>query len=133
MEEHIYQPYDVRMAEDGEIVAIVEPDSYLKEMIENKESYFELEIDVDYDEEENEAFLMISLHKDNGQIFMAFPYGEAWDALIEKGTITVALISPLDLENGNVADAITLSLDLSDFDRGFIEGASKMWEAIAEE
>lgn len=133
MEEHIYQPYDVRMAEDGEIVAIVEPDSYLKEMIENKESYFELEIDVDYDEEENEAFLMISLHKDNGQIFMAFPYGEAWDALIEKGTIIVALISPLDLENGNVADAITLSLDLSDFDRGFIEGAFKMLEAITEE
>jgi hypothetical protein len=133
MEEHIYQPYDVRMAEDGEIVAIVEPDSYLKEMIEDKENCFELEIDVDYDEEENEAFLMISLHKNNGQIFMAFPYGEAWDALIEKGTITVALISPLDLENGNVSDAITLSLDLDDFDRDFIEGASKMWEAVIQE
>ena len=133
MEEHIYQPYDVRMAEDGEIVAIIEPDSYLQEMIENKTTPFELEIDVDFDEEENEAFLMISLHKDNGQIFMAFPYGEAWDALVENGIITVALITPLDLESGNVSNALTLSLEIDEFDKGFIEGASKMLEAITQE
>jgi len=133
MEEHIYQPYDVRMAEDGEIVAIVEPDSYLIEVIENKKSYFELEVDVDFDEEEKEAFLMITLHKDNAQIFIAFPYGEAWDALVENGTITIALLSPADLENGKVSDTITISLDLDDFDRGFIEGASKMLESISGE
>jgi len=133
MEGHLYQPYDVRMAEDEEIIAIVEPDSYLQEMIENTDSHWELEIDVDYDEEENEAFLMIALHKDNGQIFMAFPYGEAWDALVERGVLTVALISPSDLEHGNVTDAVTVSLELDDFDRGFIEGASKMWQSVVKE
>ena len=128
--EHIYQPFDVRITDDEEIIAIVEPDSYLEEMIENHKTCWEIELDVDYDEESEEAYLMVTLHKDNGQIFMAFPYGEAWDALSEKGTITVALLTQYDLDHGDVHDAITISLELDEHLKGFIEGAGRMWEAV---
>jgi len=130
MEEHVYEPFDVRMTDDGEIIAIVEPDSYLKQMIENEEDYWELEVDVDYDTETDEAYIMISLHKDNGQIFMAFPYGEAWDALIDKGILTIALLTQFDLDHGNVEDAITVSIEIDEFNKGFIAGAARMWESI---
>ncbi|RMA93068.1 hypothetical protein [Hydrogenothermus marinus] len=130
MEEHIYQPFDVRMAEDGEIIAIVEPESYLKQMIENEETCWEMEVDVDYDNETDEAYLMIFLHKDNGQIFIALPYGEAWDALIDKGVITIALLTQFDLDHGDVSDAITISIEIDEFNKGFIAGASRMWEAV---
>ena len=130
--EHIYQPFDVRITDDEEIIAIVEPDSYLEEMIENHETCWEIELDVDYDEESEEPYLMVTLHKDNGQIFMAFPYGEAWDALSEKGTITVALLTQYDLDHGDVHDAITISLELDEHLKGFIEGAGRMWESVQE-
>ena len=130
MEEHVYQPFDVRMTDDGELIAIIEPDSYLKQMIENEESCWELEVDVDYDTETNEAYLMIFLHKDNGQIFMAFPYGEAWDALIDKGVVTIALLTQFELEHEDVHDAITVSIEVDEFNQGFIAGASRMWESV---
>ncbi|NPA17061.1 hypothetical protein [Persephonella sp.] len=133
MEEHIYQPYDVRMSEEEEIIAIVEPDSYIKEMISNEETCWEIDVDVDYDEEEHEPYLMVTLHKDNGQIFMAFPYGEAWDALSEKGVISIVLLTQFDLDHGNTSDAITITLELDPFLKGYIAGASRMWEAISEE
>ncbi|WP_457624278.1 hypothetical protein [Persephonella sp.] len=133
MEEHIYQPYDVRMSEEEEIIAIVEPDSYIKEMISNEETCWEIDVDVDYDEEEHEPYLMVTLHKDNGQIFMAFPYGEAWDALSEKGVISIVLLTQFDLDHGNTFDAITITLELDPFLKGYIAGASRMWEAISEE
>ncbi len=128
--EHTYQPYDVRMTEDEEIIAIVEPDSYLKEMIENEETCWEIELDVDYDEETEEPYLVVYISKDNGQIVMAFPYGEAWDALSEKGVITIALLTQFDLDHGNVSDAITVTMELDEHLKGFIEGASRMWEAL---
>ncbi|WP_456393695.1 hypothetical protein [Persephonella sp.] len=133
VEEHIYQPYDVRMSEEEEIIAIVEPDSYIKEMISNEETCWEIDVDVDYDEEEHEPYLMVTLHKDNGQIFMAFPYGEAWDALSEKGVISIVLLTQFDLDHGNTSDAITITLELDPFLKGYIAGASRMWEAISEE
>ena len=132
MEEHVYQPFDVRMSDDGEIIAIIEPDSYLQQMIENEESCWELEVDVDYDNETDEAYLIISLHKDNGQVFMAFPYGEAWDALIDKGVITIALLTQFDLDHGNVEDAISISVEIDEFNKGFIAGAARMWESVRE-
>ncbi|ACO04105.1 MAG TPA: hypothetical protein DEP48_04725 [Persephonella sp.] len=133
MEQHIYHPFDVRMTEDEEIIAIVEPDSYIQEMIENDKTCWEVDVDVDYDEEEHEPYLMVTLLKDNGQIFMAFPYGEAWDALSEKGVITVALLTQFDLDHGNVHDAITISIELDPFLKGYIAGAERMWEAVSEE
>ena len=133
MEEHIYQPFDVRMADDGEIIAIIEPDSYLQQMIEDENTPWEMEVDVDYDLETDESYLMIFLHKDNGQIFMAFPYGEAWDALVEKGVLTIALLSQFDLDHGNVDNAMTLSIEVDDFNKGFIEGASRMIEAVSDD
>lgn len=133
MEEHIYQPYDVRMSEEGEIIAIVEPDSYIKEMIENEKTCWEIDVDVDYDEEENEPYLMITLHKDNGQIFMAFPYGEAWDALSERGIISVVLLTQFDLDHGDTSGAITVTVELDGFLKGYIAGAGRMWEAVSEE
>ena len=133
MEEHIYQPYDVRMSEEGEIIAIVEPDSYIKEMIENKETPWEVDVDVDYDEEENEPYLMVTLHKDNGQVFMAFPYGEAWDALSEKGLISIVLLTQFDLDHGDTSSAITVTVELDGFLKGYIAGALRMWEAVSEE
>ncbi len=128
--EHTYQPYDVRMTEDEEIIAIVEPDSYLKEMIENEETCWEIEMDVDYDEETEEPYLVIYLSKDNGQIVMAFPYGEAWDALSEKGVITIALLTQFDLDHGNTSDAITVTVEIDEHFKGFVEGAGRMWEAF---
>ena len=128
--EHIYQPYDVRMTDDEEIIAIVEPDSYLKKMIENEETCWEIELDVDYDEETEEPYLVIYLSKDNGQVVMAFPYGEVWDALSEKGVITIALLTQFDLDHGNVSDAITVTVELDEHLKGFTEGASRMWEAL---
>ncbi|EDP74272.1 hypothetical protein, partial [Hydrogenivirga sp. 128-5-R1-1] len=118
--------------DDGEIIAIIEPDSYLQQMIENEESCWELEVDVDYDNETDEAYLIISLHKDNGQVFMAFPYGEAWDALIDKGVITIALLTQFDLDHGNVEDAISISVEIDEFNKGFIAGAARMWESVRE-
>lgn len=64
---------------------------------------------------------------------MAFPYGEAWDALSEKGVITVALLTQFDLDHGNVHDAITISIELDPFLKGYIAGAERMWEAVSEE
>lgn len=61
MEQHIYHPFDVRMTEDEEIIAIVEPDSYIQEMIENDKTCWEVDVDVDYDEEEHEPYLMVTL------------------------------------------------------------------------
>jgi hypothetical protein len=133
VEEHIYQPYDVRMSEEGEIIAIVEPDSYIKEMIENKDTCWEVDVDVDYDEEEHEPYLMLTLHKDNGQVFMAFPYGEAWDALSEKGVVSIVLLTQFDLDHGDTSDAITVTVELDGFLKGYIAGASRMWEAVSEE
>ncbi len=133
MEEHIYQPYDVRMSEEGEIIAIVEPDSYIKEMIENKKTCWEIDVDVDYDEEENEPYLMLTLHKDNGQVFMAFPYGEAWDALSEKGVVSIVLLTQFDLDHGDTSNAITVTVELDGFLKGYIAGALRMWEAVSEE
>ena len=130
MEEHVYEPFDVRMTDDGEIIAIVEPDSYLKQMIENEEGCWELEVDVDYDTETDEAYVMISLFKNNGKIFMVFPYGEAWDALIDRGVLTIALLTQFDLDHGNVEDAITVSIEIDEFNKGFISGAARMWESI---
>ncbi len=133
MEQHVYHPYDVRISEDEEIVVILEPDSYLKEMIENKETCWEVEVDVYYDDDEHEPYLLVIIHKDNGRIEMAFPYGEAWDALSEKGVITIVLITQFDLDHRNFDDAITISIDLDNFIKGYIAGAMRMWEAVSEE
>ncbi len=134
MEKHTYQPFDVRMTDDGEIIAIVEPDSYLKQLIETEDEKkcWELEMDVNYDEEDNEAYLIIILTKDNGQIVMQFPYGEAWEALVDKGVITIALLTQFDLDHGNVEDAITMTIEIDEFNKGFIAGAARMWEAVSE-
>jgi len=133
MEQHVYHPYDVRISEDEEIVAILEPDSYIKEMIENEKTCWEVEVDVDYDEDEHEPYLIVILHKDNGRIEMGFPYGEVWDALSEKGIITLVLLTQFDLDHGNLEDAITVTISMDNFIKGYIAGAMRMWEAISEE
>ncbi len=133
MEEHVYHPYDVRIAEDEELVVIVDPDSYIKEMIENQETCWEVEVDVDYDEDEHEPYLVVILHKDNGRVEMAFPYGEAWEALSEKGVITIVLLTQFDLDHGNFNDAITISITIDNYLKGYIAGAMRLWEAISEE
>lgn len=133
MEELVFHPYDVRMSEEGEIIAIVEPDEYLKEMIENKETCWEVDIDVDYDEEEHEPYLLVTLLKDKGQISMAFPYGEAWEALSEKGVISVVLLTQFDLDHGDTSEAISITVEIDGFLKGYIAGAMRMWEAVSEE
>ncbi|WP_029522268.1 hypothetical protein [Persephonella sp. KM09-Lau-8] len=133
MEELVFHPYDVRMSEEGEIIAIVEPDEYLKEMIENKETCWEVDIDVDYDEEEHEPYLMVTLLKDKGQIAMAFPYGEAWEALSEKGVISIVLLTQFDLDHGDTSDLISITVEIDGFLKGYIAGAMRMWEAVSEE
>ncbi len=133
MEQHVYHPYDVRISEDEEIVAILEPDSYIKEMIENEKTCWEVEVDVDYDEDEHEPYLIVILHKDNGRVEMGFPYGEVWDALSEKGIITLVLLTQFDLDHGNLEDAITVTISMDNFIKGYIAGAMRMWEAISEE
>ncbi|NPA54020.1 MAG: MmgE/PrpD family protein [Aquificae bacterium] len=133
MEQHVYHPYDIRISEDEEIIAIVEPDSYIKEMIENKETCWEVEVDVDYDEDEHEPYLIIILHKDNGRIEIELPYGESWEALSEKGVITIVLLTQFDLDHGDLSDAITISINLDEYIKGYVSGATRMWEAVSEE
>ena len=133
MEQHVYHPYDIRISEYEEIIAIVEPYSYIKEMIENKETCWEVEVDVDYDEDEHEPYLIIILHKDNGRIEIELPYGESWEALSEKGVITIVLLTQFDLDHGDLSDAITISINLDEYIKGYVSGATRMWEAVSEE
>ncbi|MDQ7056192.1 MAG: hypothetical protein Q9M89_06915 [Persephonella sp.] len=64
---------------------------------------------------------------------MAFPYGEAWDVLSEKGLVSVVLLTQFDLDHGNTSDAITVTVELDGFLKGYIAGALRMWESVSEE
>ena len=129
---HVYQAYDIRITDDNEVIAIVEPDSYLKELVEDKSECWELDMDVEFDEEEKELYLVINLYKKNGEIHILLPYGEAWDALIEKGTLTIALLTEYDLEFKDLSDAILLTVEINEFYQGFIVGAERTWEEITD-
>ena len=129
---HVYQAYDIRITDENEVIAIVEPDSYLKELVEDKSECWELDMDVEFDEEEKELYLVINLYKKNGEIYILLPYGEAWDALIEKGTLTIALLTEYDLEFKDLSDAILLTVEINEFYQGFIVGAERTWEEITD-
>ncbi len=132
MENKTYYPYDIKIAEEGEIVVFVEPDSYIKELISSDECW-EIDIDISFDEEEGEPDLLITIFKEKAKIDIIIPYdSESWDLLSEKGIIVLALVSEFDYDHSNFENAITLTIETDDFFKGFVEGASKMWEEISE-
>jgi hypothetical protein len=132
-EELVFYPYEVKIADTEELFIFVEPNSYLKEAVDDKSKCWEFEINATYDEEKGEPDLIITLKKGNVRIDIVLPYGESWEALAEKGIISVVLLSYLDYENRKFDDSITLTLQLDDFSKGFSAGAMELWEAISEE
>jgi len=132
-EDLVFYPYEVKIADTEELFIFVEPNSYLKEAIEDKSECWEFELNATYDEEKGEPDLIITLKKKNVRIDIVLPYGESWEALSDKGVISIVLLSYLDYENRNFEDSITLTLQLDDFSKGFAAGAMELWEAISEE
>jgi len=132
-EDLVFYPYEVKIADTEELFIFVEPNSYLKEAIEDKSECWEFELNATYDEEKGEPDLIITLKKKHVRIDIVLPYGESWEALSDKGVISIVLLSYLDYENRNFGDSITLTLQLDDFSKGFSAGAMELWEAISEE
>lgn len=127
--ENLYEPYEVLVSEDGEIVVLVEPDDKISQLLE-KDTQPELVVDVDYDEEEEELYLAVSVIFDETEIFFGLPYGEAWDELIENEAFAVAVISREDFEAGKVEDVPVVEIGLDEITIGFIEGASRTAQVL---
>lgn len=127
--ENLYEPYEILLSEDGEIVALLEPDEKIEEMVEN-DLFPETTVDVSYDEEEGELFLTLSLIFDDVEIFLGLSYGEAWDSLIEKEAITLAFISKVDFESEKMEDIPVLEIELDELTVGFIEGANRVAQVL---
>ncbi|MCX7738115.1 MAG: hypothetical protein N2Z80_01665 [Hydrogenothermaceae bacterium] len=127
--ENMYEPYEILLSEDGEIVALVEPDEKTEEVVESNTSP-ETTVDVSYDEEEGELFLTLSLIFDDVEIFLGLPYGETWDSLIEKEAITLAFVSKVDFESEKIEDIPVLEIELDELTVGFIEGANRVAQVL---
>lgn len=122
--ENLYEPYEVLVSEDGEIVVLVEPDDRIQQLLE-KNIQPELMVDVDYDEEEEELYLIVSVIFDDTEIFFGLPYGEAWENLIENEAFAIAIITREDFEAGKVEDVPVVEIGLDELTLGFIEGANR--------
>lgn len=122
--EKFYEPFEILLSEDGEIVALIEPDEVIQELFE-KEIQPEVMVDVGYDEEDDELFLVISVMLDEVEVYLGLPYGEAWDSLIEREAITLAFISKKDFESDKIEDTLSLEIVLDELTVGFIEGANR--------
>ncbi len=131
--EKVFHPYDVKLTGDNEIVAFFDPEDDLKELLNSGSECWELDVNILYDNEKKEPVLLITIHKDKKRLEIGFPYGDAWEALQDRGLLTIALVHQLDFEYADFEDSITLSLELDDYYKGFIAGASQMWEEITEE
>ena len=129
----VFHPYDVKLTEDDEVIAFFEPDEELKEIIGSDSGCWEIDINVLYDEEKKEPILLITIIKGNKRLEIGLPYGDGWDALEERGLLTIALVHLQDYEYAEFDSSITLTLEIDEYYKGFIAGASQMWEEITEE
>jgi hypothetical protein len=131
--EEMYQPFEILLTDDGEVIVLVEPEKDLMSLIQKESLNVEVDIDVDYDDEDEELYLLVTAYLDGTEIFFALPYGESWEALAEKGAFTVAFISEADFEKGNLDNTPTMTIQLDDLLVGFVEGCQKTAEVLLEE
>ncbi len=129
----VFHPYDVKLTEDDEIIAFFEPDEELKEIISSDTGCWEIDINILYDNEKEEPILLITIIKGNKRLEIGLPYGDGWEALENRGLLTIALVNLEDYEYAEFDASITLTLEIDDYYKGFISGASQMWEEITEE
>lgn len=122
--ENLYEPFEILVSEEGEIVILVEPDENLNQLLEDNIQP-EIMIDVGYDEEEEDLLLLISVLFSDTEIFFGIPYSEAWSNLIESEAFTIAFITKEDFEAGKFEDVPILEIELDELTIGFIEGANR--------
>ncbi|WP_299238621.1 hypothetical protein [Sulfurihydrogenibium sp.] len=128
--EEMYQPFEILLTDDGELVVLVEPEKNLISLLQKESLNVEVDIDVDYDDEDEELYLLVTAYIDGTEIFFALPYGESWEALAEKGAFTVAFISEADFEKGNSDNTPTMTIQLDDLLIGFVEGCQRTAEVL---
>jgi hypothetical protein len=128
--EEMYQPFEILLTEEGELVVLVEPEKDLVSLSKKESLNIEVDIDIDYDDEDEELYLLVTAYIDGTEIFFALPYGESWEALAEKGAFTVAFISEADFEKGNSDNTPTMAIQLDDLLIGFVEGCQRTAEVL---
>jgi len=128
--EEMYQPFEILLTDDGEVVVLVEPEKNLMSLLQKESPNIEVDIDVDYDDEDEELYLLATAYIDGTEIFFALPYGESWEALAEKGAFTVAFISEADFQKGNSDNTPTITIQLDDLLVGFVEGCQRTAEVL---
>lgn len=122
--ENLYEPFEVLISEEGEVVVLVEPDGNIEQLIQ-QDIQPEIMVDVNYDEDEENLLLLISVIFGDTEIFFGIPYGEIWDNLIEKEMFAIAFISRDDFESGKFDDVPILEIGLDELTVGFIEGVNR--------
>jgi len=128
--EEMYQPFEILLTEEGELVVLVEPEKNLTSLLQKESLNVEVDIDVDYDDEDEELYLLITAYIEGAEIFFALPYGESWEVLAEKGAFTVAFISETDLEKGNLNNTPAMTIQLDDLLIGFVEGCQRTAQVL---
>ena len=128
--ENMYQPFEILLTEERELVVLLEPDENLTSLLQKESLNVEVDIDIDYDDEDEELYLLITVYIDGAEIFFALPYGESWEVLAEKGAFTVAFISETDFEKGNLDNTPTMTIQLDDLLIGFVEGCQRTAEVL---
>jgi hypothetical protein len=128
--EEMYQPFEILLTEEGELVVLVEPEKNLIPLLQKESLNVEVDIDVDYDDEDEELYLLVTAYIDGTEIFFALPYGESWEALAEKGVFTATFISEADFEKGNLDNTPTMTIQLDDLLIGFVEGCQRTAEVL---
>jgi hypothetical protein len=128
--EEMYQPFEILLTDDGEVIVLVEPEKDLMSLLQKESLNIEVDIDVDYDDEDEELYLLVTAYIDGTEIFFALPYGESWEALAEKGAFTAAFISEADFEKGNSDNTPTMTIQLDDLLIGFVEGCQRTAEVL---
>ncbi|MCX7760616.1 MAG: hypothetical protein N2Z81_05450 [Hydrogenothermaceae bacterium] len=127
--ENFYEPYEVVLSDDNKLAVLVEPDENLEKALENAKEP-ELMVDVDYDEESEELYLLISVIFGEEEIFFGLPYGEAWESLIEEGSFVIAFLPEEEFRSGKFDEVPSIEIEFDDITLGFVEGANRTAEVL---
>lgn len=127
--EKLYEPYEVVISEENKLIVLLEPAEEIEGIFE-EETQPELMIDIDYDEEEEELYALISVLFDDLEIFFPLPYGEGWESLTEKGSFVIAMLSKDEFESGKFDEIPIIEIELDDLSLGFMEGAQRTAEIL---
>lgn len=128
--ENMFQPFEILISEENELIVLVEPEGELISALENENLSVELDVDVDYDDEDEELYLLFTVYLGENEIFFAIPYGEAWNILVEKGNFQLAFISQTDFDNKKFENVPTITIELDDLTLGFVEGCQRTAEVL---